>query len=158
MPSQSEIQAEITTRILDGLQKGVVPWRKPWRNDPNSAHRPTSSPHALQRHQPAIARFGVDVQRLHKPLVGHLAAVAIFGCAGQEASMHKNLCQSPLLCKPTDEPATAVQVDGDPVAPPRRPAVQLHRGVIVQVVAYVRCLISALRDSQTFAALEQPLP
>ena len=36
MPSQSEIQAEITTRILDGLQKGVVHWRKPRRNDPNS--------------------------------------------------------------------------------------------------------------------------
>ena len=36
MPSQSEIQAEITTRILDALKQGVVPWRKPWRNDPNS--------------------------------------------------------------------------------------------------------------------------
>ena len=36
MPSQSEIQAEITTRILDALKQGVVPWRKPWQNDPNS--------------------------------------------------------------------------------------------------------------------------
>ena len=36
MPSQSEIQAEITNRILHALKQGVVPWRKPWRNDPNS--------------------------------------------------------------------------------------------------------------------------
>ena len=36
MPTQSEIQAEITARILDGLKNGVVPWRKPWKNDPNS--------------------------------------------------------------------------------------------------------------------------
>lgn len=36
MPSQSEIQQEITNRIIDGLKNGVVPWRKPWRNDPNS--------------------------------------------------------------------------------------------------------------------------
>lgn len=36
MPSQSEIQQQITARILDGLKNGVVPWRKPWRLDPNS--------------------------------------------------------------------------------------------------------------------------
>jgi antirestriction protein ArdC len=31
MPSQSEIQHEITSRIIDGLKNGVVPWRKTWR-------------------------------------------------------------------------------------------------------------------------------
>ena len=36
MPSQSEIQKEITHRILDGLLFGTAPWRKPWRNDPNA--------------------------------------------------------------------------------------------------------------------------
>ena len=36
MSSQAEIQKEITHRILDGRMFGVVPWRKPWRNDPNS--------------------------------------------------------------------------------------------------------------------------
>ena len=35
MPSQSEIQHEITTRIIDGLKNGVVPWKRCWRNDPN---------------------------------------------------------------------------------------------------------------------------
>jgi antirestriction protein ArdC len=35
MPSQSEIQQEVTHRILEGLKSGVVPWRKPWRDDPN---------------------------------------------------------------------------------------------------------------------------
>ncbi len=36
MPSQSEIQQQITARILDGLKNGVVPWRKTWKADPNS--------------------------------------------------------------------------------------------------------------------------
>lgn len=35
MPSQSEIQESITARIVEGLQNGIVPWKKPWRNDPN---------------------------------------------------------------------------------------------------------------------------
>jgi antirestriction protein ArdC len=35
MPSQSEIQESITARIIEGLQNGIVPWKKPWRNDPN---------------------------------------------------------------------------------------------------------------------------
>ena len=35
MPSQSEIQHEITARIIDGLRNGVVPWKRTWRNDPN---------------------------------------------------------------------------------------------------------------------------
>ena len=35
MPSQSEIQENITARIIEGLQNGIVPWKKPWRNDPN---------------------------------------------------------------------------------------------------------------------------
>lgn len=36
MPTQAELQKEITHRILDGLLFGVAPWRKPWRNDPNA--------------------------------------------------------------------------------------------------------------------------
>lgn len=36
MPSQVEIQRQITERILDGLKNGVVPWRKSWRADKNS--------------------------------------------------------------------------------------------------------------------------
>jgi antirestriction protein ArdC len=36
MPSQTEIQSQITARILEGLKNGVVAWRKPWRLDPNS--------------------------------------------------------------------------------------------------------------------------
>lgn len=35
MPSQAEIQESITNRIIDGLQNGIVPWRKPWKNDPH---------------------------------------------------------------------------------------------------------------------------
>ena len=36
MPSQTEIQQQITARILEGLRNGVVPWRKTWRPDKNS--------------------------------------------------------------------------------------------------------------------------
>ena len=37
MPTQAEIRQEITHRILDAfLFGGIVPWKKPWRNDPNS--------------------------------------------------------------------------------------------------------------------------
>jgi antirestriction protein ArdC len=31
MPSQSEIQKQITDRILEGLKAGCIPWRKTWR-------------------------------------------------------------------------------------------------------------------------------
>ena len=36
MPSQSEIQKQITDRIIEGLKNGVVPWRKPWQPGKNS--------------------------------------------------------------------------------------------------------------------------
>lgn len=36
MPSQAEIQKQITDRIIEGLKKGVVPWKKPWRRDQNA--------------------------------------------------------------------------------------------------------------------------
>ncbi len=36
MPTQSEIQKQITDRIIEGLKNGVVPWKKPWRPDKNS--------------------------------------------------------------------------------------------------------------------------
>ncbi len=36
MPSQSEIQKQITDRIIEGLKNGVVPWRKPWRANENA--------------------------------------------------------------------------------------------------------------------------
>ena len=35
MPSQADIQHEITARIIDGLRNGVVPWKRTWRNDEN---------------------------------------------------------------------------------------------------------------------------
>lgn len=36
MPSQAEIQKQVTARILDGLKQGNIPWRKPWRADKNA--------------------------------------------------------------------------------------------------------------------------
>ena len=36
MPSQTEIQKQITDRILEGLKAGCIPWRKTWRPDKNS--------------------------------------------------------------------------------------------------------------------------
>jgi antirestriction protein ArdC len=36
MPTQVEIQQQITNRILEGLKSGTIPWRKTWRPDKNS--------------------------------------------------------------------------------------------------------------------------
>ena len=36
MPTQAEIQKQITDRILQGFKAGCIPWRKPWRPDKNS--------------------------------------------------------------------------------------------------------------------------
>lgn len=35
MSSQADIQENITARIIGGLQSVILPWKKPWRNDPN---------------------------------------------------------------------------------------------------------------------------
>lgn len=35
MPSQIEIQQDITNRIIESLNQGTIPWRKPWKEDPN---------------------------------------------------------------------------------------------------------------------------
>jgi antirestriction protein ArdC len=31
VPTQTEIRADITVRLVEALKRGVVPWRKPWR-------------------------------------------------------------------------------------------------------------------------------
>ena len=36
MPSQAEIRSNITGRLIESLEQGVIPWRKPWINDPNA--------------------------------------------------------------------------------------------------------------------------
>jgi antirestriction protein ArdC len=41
MPTQSDIRSDITTKIIQALESGVVPWRRPWTVSPNTG-RPTS--------------------------------------------------------------------------------------------------------------------
>jgi antirestriction protein ArdC len=36
MPTQAEIRADIIGRLVESLEQGVIPWRKPWINDPNA--------------------------------------------------------------------------------------------------------------------------
>lgn len=36
MPSQTEIREQVTNQIVEALQEGVTPWRKPWANLQNS--------------------------------------------------------------------------------------------------------------------------
>ena len=36
MPSQKQIREEITAKIIEALEKGVKPWRRPWTVSPNS--------------------------------------------------------------------------------------------------------------------------
>jgi antirestriction protein ArdC len=42
MATQQQIRDQITAQIVDALSKGTVPWRKPWRTDPNAGH-PTNA-------------------------------------------------------------------------------------------------------------------
>ena len=41
MPSQKQIREEITAKIIQALESGVKPWRRPWSVSPNSG-RPTN--------------------------------------------------------------------------------------------------------------------
>jgi antirestriction protein ArdC len=41
MPSQKQIREEITARIIQALENGVRPWRRPWNISPNSG-RPSN--------------------------------------------------------------------------------------------------------------------
>lgn len=41
MPSQKQIREEITARIINAIEQGTMPWRRPWRTSPN-AGRPMS--------------------------------------------------------------------------------------------------------------------
>ena len=36
MPSQNEIRQQITNRIIEALEQGVLPWRRPWRQSKNT--------------------------------------------------------------------------------------------------------------------------
>ena len=41
MPTQNEIRTEITQNIIQAIEKGCMPWRRPWKRSANSG-RPTS--------------------------------------------------------------------------------------------------------------------
>ena len=41
MPSQTEIRQQITQQIINSLQQGIVPWKRPWSADKNCG-RPTN--------------------------------------------------------------------------------------------------------------------
>ncbi len=41
MPSQQQIRTEITEQIIHAIEKGCMPWKRPWRQSANSG-RPTS--------------------------------------------------------------------------------------------------------------------
>lgn len=42
MKTQNEIRAELTQRIVDGLKRNVIAWRKPWRGIPDPVRLPTN--------------------------------------------------------------------------------------------------------------------
>ena len=41
MPTQQQIRTEITEQIIHAIEKGCMPWKRPWRQSANSG-RPTS--------------------------------------------------------------------------------------------------------------------
>lgn len=42
MKTQNDIRLELTTRIVEALKRGVIPWRKPWRSIPDPVGLPTN--------------------------------------------------------------------------------------------------------------------
>ena len=42
MKTQNEIRLELTTRIVEALKSGVIPWRKPWRSIADPVGLPTN--------------------------------------------------------------------------------------------------------------------
>lgn len=42
MKTQHEIRAELTSRIIEALKRGVIPWRNPWRSIPDPVGLPTN--------------------------------------------------------------------------------------------------------------------
>ncbi len=49
MPSQKQIREEITAKIIEALEKGVKPWRRPWTVSPNSGRPMNFVSHRLYR-------------------------------------------------------------------------------------------------------------
>jgi antirestriction protein ArdC len=92
MPSQTEIQQQITSRILDGLKSGVIPWRKPWRADKNSG-------------SPANAISGRQYNGIN-PILLDLVAMSrgyssrFWGTYQQWASLGAQVRKRPADCKP----------------------------------------------------------
>jgi antirestriction protein ArdC len=42
MRTQTDIRADLTTRIVDALNRGTIPWRKPWNATPDPVRTPTN--------------------------------------------------------------------------------------------------------------------
>lgn len=42
MKTQNEIRAELTQKFVDALSRGVIPWRRTWRNIPDPVRLPTN--------------------------------------------------------------------------------------------------------------------
>ncbi len=92
MPSQSEIQQQITARILEGLKAGCIPWRKTWRPDRNSG-------------SPANAISGRNYSGIN-PILLDLVAMSrgyssrFWATYQQWASIGAQVKQRPADCKP----------------------------------------------------------
>src|SRR5450755_2498556 len=92
MPSQSEIQQQITARIIEGLKNGVVPWRKTWRPDKNSG-------------SPANAISGRNYSGIN-PILLDLVAMSrgytsrFWGTFDQWKSLGAQVQKRPADCKP----------------------------------------------------------
>ena len=85
MPSQKQIREDITAKIIEALEKGVKPWRRPW-----TISRILAVPRALPaisiRHQPTASRTPQHTIQPSEPVVGNLPCMEQPGMYGEEAA------------------------------------------------------------------------
>ena len=87
MPSQAEIQKQITDRILEGLTNGTIPWRKPWRPGKNSG-------------SPANVISRRNYSGVNPILLDLVATRAFWGTYERWASLGAQARRRPADCKP----------------------------------------------------------
>ena len=87
MPSQKQIRQEITQRIIEALEQGVKPWRRPWSVSPNSG-RPMNimSRKVYQGINPLAARTTLPSLWLPLEVVGNIPSVVQLGLHGEKTS------------------------------------------------------------------------
>ena len=90
MPTQQQIREDITAKIIESLEQGVKPWRRPWSISPNSG-RPTNflSHKLYQGINPPLLELHSLRFNLRSKWWATYRQWADLGCLGQETAQRR---------------------------------------------------------------------